>query len=181
MDQWELLLLPLLSALAGLIIAVLLLRITIRRLSNSRFTSQLAKFLSDIPGVREHMQERLSDPAVFQASVPLISHHIDDFFRRKLPKAMPFISHFIGDKTIESLKSLFMQEVEELFPQMMKQFAAHGQNTGVTAVVADQLAASLRTRLKHTLLPELRKLLLVAALAGFVFGLFEAALLYLLR
>jgi hypothetical protein len=47
------------------------------------------------------------------------------FLRIKLKDEMPMLSMFIGDKTITSLKKFFMQEIEILFPQVMKQFAAN--------------------------------------------------------
>jgi len=42
---------------------------------------------------------------------------------------MPFISVFIGEKTIGSLKKVFMNELEELFPRLVNGF--------VSQIVAD--------------------------------------------
>ena len=38
------------------------------------------------------------------------------------------ISMFIGDKTINTLKTVFMKEIEDLFPQVMQQFAGELKN-----------------------------------------------------
>ena len=59
---------------------------------------------------------------------PLIETHIDDFLRNKLKDQMPMISMFIGDKTINTLKTVFMKEIEDLFPQVMQQFAGDLKN-----------------------------------------------------
>jgi uncharacterized membrane protein YheB (UPF0754 family) len=58
----------------------------------------------------------------------LIETHIDDFLRIKLKDQMPMISMFIGDKTIITLKTVFMKEIEDLFPQVMQQFAGELKN-----------------------------------------------------
>ena len=58
----------------------------------------------------------------------MIESHVDDFLRTKLKDEMPVLSMFIGDKTISSLKKVFMLEIEILFPQVMKQFAGNLKN-----------------------------------------------------
>jgi hypothetical protein len=50
--------------------------------------------------------------------MPMIGAHVDNFLKNKLSDEMPFLSLFIGDKTIKSLKKTFMQELEILFPQI---------------------------------------------------------------
>src|SRR6185503_13153356 len=110
MNVW-LLILPLLSALAAWLIIRLSFR-TILRSSKlfQKFMEEVRDLVrSEIPNT-DDMERKISDPAVLKTASPLIEKHVDDFLRIRLSKEMPFISHFIGDKTISSLKNLFMQE-----------------------------------------------------------------------
>ena len=60
--------------------------------------------------------------------MPVIENHVDDFLRSKLKDKIPVLSMFIGEKTITSLKEVFMQEIETIFPEVMKQFAGNLKN-----------------------------------------------------
>jgi len=71
------------------------------------------------------IEEKISDPATLQKILPLIEEHIDDFLRNKLKKEMPFIGMLIGDKTIGSLKKVFMAELATLFPNIMRNYASN--------------------------------------------------------
>ena len=70
-----------------------------------------------IPELTEH------DP--FESMKPVINDKLDDFFRHKLSAKLPMISMFIGDKTIEELKAVFMEELALLFPLLISEFSTH--------------------------------------------------------
>ncbi len=61
----------------------------------------------------------------FESLKPVINEKLDEFFRHKLGQKMPMISMFIGDKTIEELKGIFMEELALLFPTLLNQFSAN--------------------------------------------------------
>ena len=61
----------------------------------------------------------------FEAMKPVINDKLDDFFRHKLSAKLPMISMFIGEKTIEELKEVFMEELALLFPMLISEFSAH--------------------------------------------------------
>jgi len=65
----------------------------------------------------------VNDP--FESMKPVINDKLDDFFRHKLSAKLPMISMFIGDKTIEELKEVFMEELALLFPLLINEFSAH--------------------------------------------------------
>ncbi len=54
--------------------------------------------------------------------MPFIETHIDEFLRYKLGKAMPVVSMFVGDKTINQMKGVFMNELETLLPAVIHRF-----------------------------------------------------------
>lgn len=61
----------------------------------------------------------------FETLKPVINEKLDDFFRHKLSEKLPMVSMFVGDKTIASLKEVFMEELAFLFPILINQFSAN--------------------------------------------------------
>ena len=68
---------------------------------------------------------QLTKNDAFDNLKPVINEKLDDFFRHKLSAKLPIISMFIGDKTIEDLKEVFMEELSLLFPLLIAEFSAH--------------------------------------------------------
>lgn len=68
---------------------------------------------------------QLTENDSFEAMRPVINDKLDDFFRHKLSAKLPMISMFIGDKTIEELKAVFMDELALLFPILITAFSAN--------------------------------------------------------
>ena len=66
---------------------------------------------------------QLTENNSFEALKPVINEKLDDFFRYKLSSKLPMISMFIGDKTIEELKEVFMDELALLFPLLISEFS----------------------------------------------------------
>src|SRR5258708_21170537 len=90
---------------------------------------QIAESLGKIVGQEllsfGDIEQTITDPGNVQKILPLAEEHIDHFLRSKLKETMPMISLFIGDKTINQLKEVFMKELEELFPVIMKNYVAN--------------------------------------------------------
>ncbi len=61
----------------------------------------------------------------FETLKPVINEKLDHFFRNKLSSKLPMIAMFIGDKTIEELKTVFMEELALLFPSLIHEFSAN--------------------------------------------------------
>lgn len=93
-------LLPLSGAIAGAIVAPLLLRL----LATPKRVKQLVAALT--PGILPHADT-----------------HVDDFLRNKLPKKMPVMSMLVGDKTIAQLKAVFIEELQDLLPDFAERCA----------------------------------------------------------
>ena len=88
------------------------------------------------------IKQKISDPGNLQKIMPAIEEHIDDFLRHKLKKQMPFIGVFIGDKTIASLKKVFVDELETLFPKIMSDYASNLANElNIEQLVSQKIAA----------------------------------------
>jgi len=121
------------------------------------------------------IEEKISDPSTLQKIMPLIEEHIDDFLRNKLKKEMPFIGMFVGDKTVGSLKKVFMTELETLFPNIMRSYASNLiTDLNIEQLVSQKIAnASIReveTSFKKNFSKELRVTELISAAIGLITG-----------
>jgi len=122
------------------------------------------------------IEEKIADPATLQKIMPSIEEHIDDFLRNKLKKEMPFIGMFVGDKTIDSVKKVFMTELETLFPNIMRSYASTLiSDLNIAQLVSQKIAAAsvqqIETSFKKTFSKELRVTELLSASIGLVIGL----------
>jgi len=118
--------------------------------------------------------------------MPIIEEHIDDFLRNKLKKEMPFIGMFVGDKTIGSMKKVFMTELETLFPNIMKSYASNliadlNIENLVSQRIVDASIRELETSLKKKFSKELRTMELTSASIGFIIGLLTMVVIVYLK
>ena len=124
------------------------------------------------------IEKKINDPGNLQKVMPMIETHVDDFLRVKLKAEIPVVSMFIGDKTIVSLKKVFMQEIEILFPEIMKQFASNLKSElDLEKIVIQKVQAispgKLEKELYKGLSGELKWVGIIGALTGFFIGLLQ--------
>jgi uncharacterized membrane protein YheB (UPF0754 family) len=125
---------------------------------------------------------KLSGSAHFKTILPLAEQHIDHFLRVKLGEKMPVLSMFIGDKTINQLKTVFMAELEELFPVIMQQYLGGlQQELDIEKMITSKLAAYPAGDLENSLRRGMGKAFRLAqaggAALGFVIGLLQLLIL----
>ncbi len=142
----------------------------------------LAQKAADEFAQMKGLEEQLTKPENFEKLKPVIEDHMDDFLRNRLKEQMPMISMFIGDKTITSLKGIFISEIEKLFPRVIGQYAGNLQKEiPVYTLVLDRLQSisdqEIRQNLGKTLQPVFRALYSFAM----VLGLVMAAVLFLIQ
>lgn len=68
-------------------------------------------------------------PKQLDQIMPIIDSKLDDFFRNRLSEKLPMIAMFIGDKTIQQLKEVFIEELQNMFPDLMHSFSKNMQQT----------------------------------------------------
>ncbi|TAE58663.1 MAG: DUF445 family protein, partial [Bacteroidetes bacterium] len=107
--------------------------------------------------------------------------HIDDFLRKKLAESMPVISMFIGDKTIEQLKMVFMAELQTLFPQLLGNYMQQLQtDLDLEKIVTEKVAAfstqKLEALLVQIIAKEFRFIEILGGILGFIIGVFQILL-----
>ncbi|HXB42672.1 MAG TPA: DUF445 family protein [Puia sp.] len=143
---------------------------------------QIAESLGKIVGQEllsfDDIEKTITNPENVQRILPLAEQHIDHFLRTKLKESMPIISMFIGDKTITQLKTVFMKELEELFPAIMKNYVSHLKNDlDLEKIVVEKIAnfssSKLEQMLNQILTKEFRFVEVIGAALGFFIGLLQ--------
>lgn len=199
MNYW-LILIPLLTAFTGWFTIQLLLFVLFhpsekRRIAGfniqgiipgnqPQIAARLGKVFSSALKSSSVLEEKINDPENIRKILPLIENHIDDFLRHRLSTEMPMISMFIGDKTIGKLKSAFLNEIETLFPVVMKQYADNlldgpELEQMITQKMAGLSPSDMESFIRTNLSREIRKAGLAAAFFGLMIGLLQCLIIYL--
>ena len=142
------------------------------------FAEKLGKMISAEFLSFEDIAEKIANPQNLKKLMPMIEDHVDKFLRNKLSDEMPFLSLFIGDKTIASLKKIFMQELEILFPQLMKSYAGHLQEElDLEMIVTEKVSAFSSDKLENILYQimskEFRFVEILGGVIGFIIGIIQ--------
>jgi uncharacterized membrane protein YheB (UPF0754 family) len=146
-----------------------------------QFAEKLGKLVSDEFLSFTDIEEKISNPENLKKIMPMIEDHVDDFLRNKLSDEMPVISMFVGDKTINKLKSAFMREIELLFPQVMKQFASNLKTElDLEHIVIQKVAGFSSDKLEEILYQimakEFKFVEIIGAVIGFIIGALQVVL-----
>jgi len=132
------------------------------------------------------IEQKITDPENVRRIMPLVEQHIDDFLRNKLKESMPMIAMFIGDKTINQLKAVFMKELEELFPVIMRNYVHNlREDLDLEKIVVEKIAGfsndRLESMLNEFLTKEFRFVEVIGAVLGFLIGLLQILFTLLLK
>src|SRR5688572_17916269 len=147
------------------------------------FAEKLGKMISVEFLSFEDIERKIASPQNLKKLMPMIEDHVDKFLRNKLSDEMPFLSLFIGDKTIASLKRIFMQELEILFPQLMKSYAGHlQQELDLEMIVTEKVSAFSSDKLENILYQimskEFRFVEILGGVIGFIIGIVQVLIAY---
>ncbi len=143
--------------------------------------TQLKQHISKELDLSKILDDKLQDPELFGSVKPVIETHIDDFLRHRLKEQMPMISMFIGDKTVQSLKEIFIKEIESIFPKVLSQFSGKiGEALDPGKLVDEQMKQLtpevLKKGYQKSIVPSLQKASLMGAAIGLLIGLVQLAI-----
>ena len=149
------------------------------------FAEKLGKMISAEFLSYEDIEDKIAIPKNLEKLMPMIEAHVDNFLKNKLSDEMPFLSLFIGSKTIKSLKKTFMQELEILFPQIMKRYAGHlEEELDLEKIVIDKVSAFSTDKLEDILYQimskEFRFVEILGGVIGFLIGIVQVLITYFL-
>lgn len=89
-------------------------------------------------------------PKQLDQLIPVIDTKLDDFFRNRLTQKLPMIAMFIGDKTIQQLKEVFIEELQNMFPDLIHVFGNNIQQTMIEQFEEKSLPIIKKAILKAT-------------------------------
>ena len=136
------------------------------------FSEALARIIIDKLKNTGYLENKLSDPALFEKLRPEIENHVDHFLEHKLSAVFPLLYKFMGEKTLSQFKQAFLEETDILFPQVMKKYAGElGNGSGLQTLSAEIAAFDFPVeQIKPLIDQKLRKLLLMSTLIGLICG-----------
>lgn len=196
MNYW-LILIPLISAFIGYITNLIaikmlfhprkpinILGLTLHGIFPKRqqqFAEKLGKLVSNELLSFDDIASKLSNPDNLKQLSPLIESHLDNFLRNKLATEMPIISAFVGEKTINKLKSVFLEELNSLFPGLMQQYSSNlRQSLDLEKIVIEKVAGFSSDKLEGILLQimakEFRFVEIIGGVIGLIIGLIQVAI-----
>jgi uncharacterized membrane protein YheB (UPF0754 family) len=146
-----------------------------------QFAEKLGKLVSDELLSFQDIESKITNTANIDQLMPQIDAHIDHFLRVKLADQMPVISMFIGDKTIQQMKSVFMAELKELFPGIMKTYMGNLQrDLDLEKIVVDKVKGFSTDKLEQILndimSKEFRFVEIIGGVLGFLIGIVQVIL-----
>jgi uncharacterized membrane protein YheB (UPF0754 family) len=143
-----------------------------------QFAEKLGKLVSQELLSFTDIESKIIDPANLDKIMPMVDNHIDHFLRVKLADTMPMISMFIGEKTINQLKDVFLTEMRELFPQIMGNYMGTlKEQLDLEQIVVDKVASfssdKLESILNQIMSKEFKFVEVIGGVLGFIIGLVE--------
>ncbi|MFM7358283.1 MAG: DUF445 domain-containing protein [Sediminibacterium sp.] len=145
------------------------------------FAAKLGKLVSDELLSFSDISSKITHPDNLKSVMPLIEKHIDRFLREQLPEQMPLISMFIGESTIQQMKTIFVQQLEVIFPEIMQSYVHTLQDQlDLEAIVTQKVAGFSSDKMEQILMSimqkEFRFVEIIGGILGFLIGLFQVFL-----
>ncbi len=137
-----------------------------------QFAQSLGELVSKELLSFEDIAGKVTNPENIKAVMPIVEEKIDGFLKVKLAEALPVISMFIGDKTIDKVKTVFMAELEQLFPELMNQYMGRLQkDLDLEKIVVDKVNSFSTDKLEEILQKIMNKEFRFVEIIGGVLGL----------
>lgn len=142
------------------------------------FAEKLGKMVSTELISFQEIEEKITKHRNLEKVLPFIEERIDDFLRRKLSEVFPIISMFIGDSTISQLKTVFMEELKVIFPEMIRKYVKSLESEidleqMVTAKVAKFSSEKMESILIQIMSKEFRFVEIIGGVLGFLIGILQ--------
>jgi hypothetical protein len=125
------------------------------------------------------IEEKISNPALIEKAMPMIETHIDEFLSVKLPQEIPMLAMFVGNKTTDKIKEVFITQLKALFPKVMGNIVNDLKGSfDIETIIKKELQ---QIDLSRPLKKELMKFSYMGILTGFIIGLVNLFLFYMLH
>ncbi len=128
------------------------------------------------------IEEKIGDPALVEKAMPMIESHIDEFLTVKLPQEIPMLAMFVGNKTTDKIKEVFITQLRALFPKVMGTLVNDfkGSLNIKQAVETEFAKIDMAALLKEKLSGTSQKFAFAGLLLGLLTGMLNLFLFYIL-
>jgi uncharacterized membrane protein YheB (UPF0754 family) len=146
-----------------------------------QFAEKLGKLVSTELLSFKEIEEKIVNPENLKKLMPFVEGKVDDFLRRKLSDAFPIISMFIGDSTINQLKTIFMAELEIIFPEMIASYMKNLESQlDLEKIVTEKVygfsSDKMESILNQIMSKEFKFIEVIGAVLGFIIGLLQVGI-----
>lgn len=130
------------------------------------------------------LEDKLADPQLIAKLKPQIEVHVDHFLREKIKAVFPIIAQFMGEKTINQFKAALLDEIDNLLPVLLKNYAAELKNEiRLDQIVESKINALETSQLQQIFYSSARKQIsrfkLACGFVGLLMGLVTLSILFL--
>jgi uncharacterized membrane protein YheB (UPF0754 family) len=146
-----------------------------------QFAEKLGNLVSTELISFKEIEEKIVNPDNIKELMPIVELKIDEFLRTKLGEAFPMISMFIGEKTTNQLKNIFMNELETIFPEIIASYMKNLEsqldlNQMVTEKVYGFSSDKMEMILNQIMSKEFRFVEIIGGVLGFIIGILQVIL-----
>lgn len=148
-----------------------------------QFAEKLGKLISNELVSFSDIEQKVTDPDNLKKIMPAVEEHIEYFLKEKLKDKMPMIAMFLGEQTIAQFKGVFIEELQELFPIIMKSYMATLQtDLDLEQIVIEKVSKfssdKFENILNQIMSKEFKFIELIGAVLGFLIGILQVAITY---
>ncbi len=142
------------------------------------FAAKMGKLVSTELLSFDEIKAVITRPENLEGLMPKLETAVDRFLREKLTTVMPMISMFIGDKTIEKIKTVLTTEIQQLFPEMINGYVdSMKENLDLEKIVTEKVTSfsgeKLESILYQVMSKEFRFVEILGGVLGFLIGLVQ--------
>jgi len=149
--------------------------------NQQQFAEKLGKVVGSELLSFSELEEKITKQENIDKLIPLVDSHIENFLKNKLKETMPMIAMFISDKTIDQLKTVFITELQSLFPNLMQQYMQQLKtDLDFEKIVTEKVSNFSSDKLEQILLQimskEFRFVEILGGVLGFIIGVLQVFL-----
>lgn len=142
---------------------------------------RIGKLVSDELLSVHDIKDRINRPEALFMINQKVEAKIDEYLTSTFPANYPLISVFVGKKVKDKLKNDFLQEVDDLAPEIVEQYIINMEGQlNIEKIIKDRISvlspAKLEELINQILEKEFRFIEFIGAVLGFVIGLLQVGL-----
>ena len=150
---------------------------------------KIKQLKNDIPNkvstfINQHIDsfiqlDKISDNQFFDKNIlPTINTHIDVFINEKLAKEIPMLSMFIGTKTTDKVKEVFVDNVRDLFPAVIKNYAENLiDKEKINNIIEQKVQPIIQSQLENNQTKIFKSFILLGIVVGIIISFIQLIIL----